>query len=354
MSDSADSPESAGATDPGTDAPAGDDPDADGGTPAQVSSPDYHNENHTAAQTCGWTANAMRGEGKCYKNIWYGIESHRCIQMTPVVKCNERCVFCWRDHQGHAYELDDVEWDDPEAVVDASLELQKKLLSGFGGNDEVPRERFEEAMEPRHVAISLDGEPTLYPYLPELIDAFHDRDITTFLVSNGTNPDVLRECDPTQLYVSVDAPERHTFDEVVKAVEDDAWERLLETMDVLAEKDETRTVLRTTLIKGENMHHPDWYAGFYGQADPDFVELKAYMHVGHSRGRLDRSSMPDHEEVAEFARSVGEYMPGFTEVKEVPPSRVALLSKTSDTWVPKLKKDSEFWERDPVSGTAGD
>jgi len=205
-------------------------------------------------------------------------------------------------------------------------------------------------MEPRHVAISLDGEPTLYPYLPELIEAFHDRDITTFLVSNGTRPEMLRDCDPTQLYVSVDAPERHTFDQVVGAMEEDAWEKLLETMDVLADKDETRTVLRTTLVKGENMRNPDWYAGFYQQADPDFIELKAYMHVGHSRGRLDRSAMPEHEEVIEFAEDVREYMPGFDEVMGVPASRVALLSQTSDTWVPKLQKDSEFWERDPVTG----
>ena len=33
----------------------------------QVSDPDYHSENHTAAQTCGWTANALRGEDRCYK-----------------------------------------------------------------------------------------------------------------------------------------------------------------------------------------------------------------------------------------------------------------------------------------------
>ncbi len=318
--------------------------------PMQVDSPAYHSENHTAAQTCGWTANALRGEGKCYKNIFYGIESHRCIQMTPVVRCNERCVFCWRDHRGHAYELDEVQWDDPEAVVDASITLQKKLLSGFGGNDEVPREVFEQAMEPRHVAISLDGEPTLYPYLPELIQAFHDRDITTFLVSNGTRPDVIRECDPTQLYVSVDAAERWTFDQVVKAIEDDAWENLLETMDILATKEETRTVLRTTLVQGENMRDPDWYAAFYERADPDFIELKAYMHVGHSRGRLDRSSMPDHEAVVAFTEEIQEYMPEHTELKQVPASRVALLAKTGDTWVPKLKKGSEFWARDPVTG----
>jgi len=323
--------------------------DSEGG-PKQVDDPNYHSVDHTAVQTCGWTKNALRGRGRCYKNIFYGIESHRCIQMTPVVKCNERCVFCWRDHAGHAYELDGVEWDDPEAVVDASIELQRKLLSGFGGNDEVPREVFEEAMEPRHVAISLDGEPTLYPHLPELIEAFHERDITTFLVTNGTRPDVVRECDPTQLYVSVDAPERATFDEVVGAMEEDAWEKLVETMDVLAEKDGTRTVLRTTLVEGENMRDPDWYAAFFRRADPDFVELKAYMHVGHSRGRLDRSAMPDHEDVRAFAEDVMGYMPDHDVLKEVPPSRVALLSKTEDTWVPKLNRDSDFWARDPVVG----
>jgi tRNA wybutosine-synthesizing protein 1 len=321
--------------------------DSEGG-PKQVGDPNYHSVNHTAAQTCGWTKNALNGEGKCYKNIFYGIQSHRCIQMTPVVKCNERCVFCWRDHAGHAYELGDVEWDDPEAVVDASIELQRKLLSGFGGNENVPRERFEEAMEPRHVAISLDGEPTLYPYLPELIEAFHDRDITTFLVSNGTKPEMLAECEPTQLYVSVDAADRQTFDGTVKAVEDDAWDRLIETLDVLAEKENTRTVIRTTLVNGENMHTPAWYAAMCSRAQADFVELKAYMHVGHSRGRLDRESMPDHDEVVAFAEEMQEFLP-HDELKEVPASRVAMLARDADTWVPKLKHDSDFWARDAVA-----
>jgi tRNA wybutosine-synthesizing protein 1 len=316
---------------------------ADG--PMQVSEPDYHSEGHTAVQACGWTKNALRGEGRCYKNQFYGIRSHRCIQMTPVVRCNERCVFCWRDHTGHAYELDGVEWDDPEAVVDASLDLQRKILSGFGGNDDVPRERFEEAMEPRHVAISLDGEPTLYPYLPELIEAYHDRGITTFLVTNGTRPDVLREADPTQLYVSVDAADRETFEAVVRPAEDDAWERLRETMDVLADKAETRTVIRTTCIDGHNMGRPPEFAEFYRRADPDFVELKAYMHVGHSRNRLDRDAMPDHEDVVAFAKRVREHMPAHDVLKDVPASRVALLARDADTWIPSLEGDGEF--RDP-------
>jgi len=314
--------------------------------PKQVDDPNYHSVDHTAVQTCGWTKNALRGEGKCYKNIFYGIQSHRCIQMTPVVKCNERCVFCWRDHAGHAYELGDVEWDDPEAVADASIELQQKLLSGFGGNDQVPREVFEDAMEPRHVAISLDGEPTLYPYLPELIEAFHDRDITTFLVSNGTRPEVLAECDPTQLYVSVDAPDRGTFESTVKAVEDGAWDALIDTLDVLAGKDETRTVIRTTLVGGHNVHRPAWYAAMCDRADADFVELKAYMHVGHSRGRLDRENMPSHEAVVDFAKRVQAFLPGHDVLKEVPPSRVAMLAREADTWIQRLQAGSEFWERE--------
>jgi len=320
--------------------------DADG--PKQISDPDYHSVNHTAAQTCGWTDNALRGEGKCYKYAFYGIESHRCMQMTPVVKCNERCVFCWRDHAGHAYELDGVEWDEPEAVVDASIELQRKLLSGYGGNDQVPEDVFDQAMEPRHVAISLDGEPTLYPYLPELIEAFHDRDITTFLVSNGTNPDVLDRCDPTQLYVSVDAPDRGTFESTVKPVEANLWERLIDTLDVLAGKSETRTVIRTTLVGGENDHRPAWYAAMCDRADADFIELKAYMHIGHSRGRLDRDAMLDHEDVLAFAEAVGEHLPDHDVSKDVPRSRVALLATHADTWVPKLDKDSAFWTQDPL------
>ena len=36
----------------------------------QISKPDYHMENHTACQTCGWTKNAIKGEGKCYKYVF--------------------------------------------------------------------------------------------------------------------------------------------------------------------------------------------------------------------------------------------------------------------------------------------
>ncbi|MEF8901765.1 MAG: 4-demethylwyosine synthase TYW1, partial [Halovenus sp.] len=79
------------------------------------------------------------------------------------------------------------------------------------------------------------------------------------------------------------------------------------------------------------------------RARADFVELKAYMHVGHSRGRLDRDSMPEHEDVVAFAEELGAFLP-HDELREVPASRVAMLARDDDTWVPKLKKSSEFWD----------
>ncbi len=324
----------------------GDSGGGDDGGVQQVGKPDYHMEEHTACQTCGWTKNDIKGEGKCYKYVFYGIESHRCVQMTPVVTCNERCVFCWRDHEGHAWEVE-ADWQDPEDVVDASIELQRKLLGGYKGNPDVPMEKFERAMEPRHVAISLDGEPTLYPYLPELIDEYHDRGMTTFLVSNGTDPEMIERCEPTQTYISVDAADPDTFDDVVRAEDDDAWSQLQETLDVLADKD-GRTVLRNTLIEGWNDGDVEGYAELFERADADFIEVKGYMHVGHSRSRLDRDAMPDHDDVVDFTRELQQHVPHDV-LKQVPRSNVALLAHTEDTWVPKLEKDSEFWRDDSAA-----
>ena len=158
---------------------------------------------------------------------------------------------------------------------------------------------------------------------------------------------MLADCDPTQLYVSVDAADRHTFDRTVKAVEDDAWPKLLDTLDVLAEKEETRTVIRTTLVEGVNDHTPEWYATMCRRADVDFLELKAYMHVGHSRGRLDYDNSPSHERVRAFTEAVADFLPDHDTFREVPESRVTLLARDSNTMVPELKGGSDFWAADP-------
>jgi wyosine [tRNA(Phe)-imidazoG37] synthetase (radical SAM superfamily) len=74
----------------------------------------------------------------------------------------------------------------------------------------------EEAIRPKHVAISYDGEPTMYRRIPDLVSEFRKRGISTFLVTNGTFPERIKEmretCSlPTQLYVTVAAPDRETY-----------------------------------------------------------------------------------------------------------------------------------------------
>ncbi|MFW6436433.1 MAG: 4-demethylwyosine synthase TYW1 [Halococcoides sp.] len=281
---------------------------------------------HLAVQTCGWTDSSLQCEGACYKNAFYGIASHRCLQMTPVQTCNERCVFCWRDHADHGVP-EDRTWADPERVADESIARHRRLVSGYGGNEDVPRDRFEESRDPRHVAISLDGEPTLYPHLPGLIEAYRERGLSTFLVTNGTRPSRLADCDPTQLYCSVDAPDPETFQEIVQPMHDDAWDSLGESLDVLASKDRPRTAIRITLVAGHNDHDPAGYARLIERADADVVELKAYMHVGHSRDRLARDRMPDHEAVCAFADRVATHL-DHDRRADVSASRVALLARS--------------------------
>jgi tRNA wybutosine-synthesizing protein 1 len=60
--------------------------------------------------------------------------------------------------------------------------------------------------------------------------------------------------------------------------------------------------------------------------------------------------MPDHDEVVAFAEAVQSHMPEHDVLKAVPASRVALLAKDEDTWVPTLQKDSDFWAEDVHAG----
>ena len=86
---------------------------------------------HSAVQTCRWTKKSIRDEGVCYKEKFYGIDSHRCCQMTPAVMwCPNKCLHCWR-----AIELtlgDKLnEEDSPKDIIDGCIKAQRKLLQGF-------------------------------------------------------------------------------------------------------------------------------------------------------------------------------------------------------------------------------
>ncbi len=278
---------------------------------------------HSAVKTCLWLRHAMNGQGFCYKSRFYGIQSHRCLQMTPTLVCNQRCLFCWRPTEVPVPAPE--EWDSPEKIVEESISCQRKLITGFGGSPNAIKERWIESSEPNNVAISLSGEPTFYPYLPELIREYEKRGFTTFLVTNGTIPDMLARVSPSQLYMSLDAPDLETYLKVCQPRSAALWEKVNESLSLLKQKN-SRTVIRTTLVKGENMFKPEGYAELIKKASPDFVEIKAYMHLGFSRLRLDRSSMPTHAEVLEFSQALAKYL-GYEIADESEISRVVLLSK---------------------------
>ncbi len=277
---------------------------------------------HGAVKTCLWLNKSMRNAGSCYKSKFYGISSHRCIQMTPTLICNHRCLHCWR-----AIEVPvevPKEWDSPQEIVESCLAEQRRLVSGYGGSEFMDRTKWKEAFAPKHVAISLSGEPTLYPYLPELIEEFHKKELTTFVVTNGTNPEMVEKLNPTQLYISLNAPDRETYGKVCAPL-GDTWENIMQSLEVMKDSG-TRTAVRITLTKGVNMVNPEGFASLIRLAEPDYVELKAYMHLGFSRKRLTLDNMPSHEDVLCFSKKVAEVL-GYCIADESKNSRVVLLSK---------------------------
>lgn len=281
--------------------------------------------NHAAAKICHWTKQSILDKGVCYKEKFYGIESHRCLQMAPAVpNCQQKCEFCWRD-LSYTQTQWEGEYDDPKTIIDEAVKAQNNLLCGFFGNDKANKEKLEESKTPTNAAISLAGEPMLYPEIDELIAEFNRRNFTTFVVSNGQCVDKLKnlENEPYQLYLSLDAPTKKIYNDVCQPQISEGWDNLNQSLDTLASFN-SRTCIRTTCVKGRNMTNPEKYAKLIKKASPDFVEIKAYMCVGSSRHRLTPDNMPTFDEVKSFAQKIGENC-GKKIVNESEVSRVVLL-----------------------------
>ncbi len=282
--------------------------------------------NHSAVKVCHWTRERLLKGRPCYKSQFYGIASHRCLQMTPSVSwCQHSCVFCWRPVEHTLGAEIDVELDEPSFVAEKCIEKQRELLSGYWGEERASYREVREANEPKHVAISLAGEPTNYPHISELIEEFHGRGMTTFLVTNGQHPERLEDVNPTQLYLSLIAYDESLYKRVNAPRSKDGWKKLNESLEVMSGKDGKR-VIRITLVRGYNLEHPEKFADLILKAEPDYVEPKGYVHVGFSRKRLQRSDMPTYAEVMSFGAKLAESI-GYGIKDSSDDSKVVLLSK---------------------------
>lgn len=309
---------------------------------------------HSAVKKCLWVHNALTQGRFCYKCKFYGIESHRCVQFTPATLwCWNACLHCWRVRpqdlglrEQDLISLPSV--DDPEVIADLAIEEHRRTVSGY--RNVAPKTMWEEAMNPKHVAISLTGEPTLYPRLSELIKVFHSKGLTTFLVTRGIRPEVLAslEEEPTQLYVSLETWNKEMYDFFNKPLVNKGWEKTLETLELLPSFS-SPTVLRITLIKGFNMSEKDikGFARLIDKASPTYIEPKAYMHVGGSTGRLSRDNMPSMKEVLSFAERLA-IETGYEVASYSVPSRVALLTRLTGPVIRYGKGCPEAWETEEI------
>jgi tRNA wybutosine-synthesizing protein 1 len=284
--------------------------------------------NHSGVKLCHWMRQSLLYDRECYKQTFYGIQSHRCLQMTPTIHhCTHTCLFCWRFQNFTEQELTEV--DNPSFILDEAITAQRKLITGFKGDARCNQQKWKEANHPTMLACSLSGEPTLYPQLGELFDICHRKGITTFLVTNGTTPKILEKLDPLpkQLYVSVVAPNEEVYKKICSPLITNGWKKFNQTLELLPSLN-SRIVLRHTLVKNWNMKdkYIEDYKRVDNKADPLFIEPKGYVFVGYSRKRMNLSNMPSHENVRNFGKKLANSM-SYEFIMEKPDSRVVLLGK---------------------------
>ena len=284
--------------------------------------------NHSAIKTCHYCSAAVKGNDVCYKNTFYNIASWRCIQATVTLDlCNLRCRWCWRDIN-YGTSSGSMFTDEPQDIVEGFIKEHKNVMMGFYGSNKVNKDRLDETMSPKHVALSLTGDACLYPRLPELIKGIHNKDMTSFVVTNGTITHMTKRLvnqQPTQLYITLPAPNKETYLKMCNPIAGNyGWENILESLYLL--ENFKRSAVRLTLVKNMNMFNPHEYAKILEDKGFKFLELKSAMPVGDARYRMEYSEMPSHEEIRKFGQDICK-INKWKIIDEKQESRVVLIMK---------------------------
>ena len=195
--------------------------------------------------------------------------------------------------------------DEPEMLVNGAIEKHVSMINELKGLPGLITERWHAAFTPRHCALSLVGEPIMYPHINQFVRLLHEKEISSFLVTNAQFPDKIAELEPlTQLYVSVDAASKESLREVDRPLFKDFWERFLSCLQQLKKKGQ-RTVYRMTLVKAYNMEEVNGYVDLINVGEPDFIEVKGVTFCGKSDGSdLTMKNVPWHTEVRAFAAAL--------------------------------------------------
>lgn len=293
---------------------------------------------HSGVKLCRWTKSMLRGRGGCYKHTFYGIESHRCMETTPSLACANKCVFCWRHHTNPV----GTEWrwkmDPAEKILEESVEKHQNMIRQFRGVPGVKPERYEEGLAVKHCALSLVGEPIMYPEINAFIRLLHRQKISSFLVTNAQFPQEIRSLVPvTQLYVSVDASTKDGLKKIDRPLFKDFWPRFLDSLRALGEKRQ-RTVYRLTLVKAWNVEEMLAYSELVALGQPDFIEVKGVTYCGESSAStLTMANVPWHQEVVAFVQQLADMLPQYEIACEHEHSNCLLIAHT------KFKVGGDWW-----------
>ena len=301
----------------------------------QLKKAKYGVSDHSTVELCHWTKKSFKHEGSCYKHKFYGISTHRCMEFSPAgMHCENRCVYCWRPMEFYdSLKMEPEHVSEPEEILKNLMKEREKLIMGYYGDSRNDKQRLDESLLPSHYAISLSGEPTMYPKLPELIKYLKSLEATksVFLVTNGQEPEMIQrlqeeEALPTQLYLSTNAADYESFMRINKPKYNDSWERWNKTLDMLKHLD-TRTVLRITLIRNYNDQKEmiPTFASMFDKSSPHFIEIKSYMHIGRATNRLEYSNMLEMDEVRKFSQDIAKNSKVFSIMDESFVSRIVVL-----------------------------
>lgn len=281
--------------------------------------------NHSAVKVCTWTKKMIKNQGGCYKFVFYGIRSHQCLQMTTSMFCASRCKFCWRGLKAPVAKSWYGPIDSPKHIINHSIDEHLGLLEGIAGYKKANSKFLSERKEIRHVALSLTGEPITYPKIDEILNQFHNREISTFLVTNAQYPEQIEKIrNITQLYLSIDAPNKELLKKIDRPIFEDYYERMLKCLDLLKTR-KYRTCIRLSLIKGENMGDIEGYAKLIKRGNPHFIELKSYVWVGASQKNYTVQNMPYMKDLEEFKDKLLKLLPDYEFAASHEPSRALLL-----------------------------
>ena len=178
------------------------------------------------------------------------------------------------DPNTDAYELDaDIKCclssrDEIELLVNRELTTPKEIMK-----------THNEALNPNHAAISLDGEPLLYPRVSGLVHQFRKRGMTTFIVTNSTLPEKIEQMDslPSQFYFTLPAPNEQIYKRTCRPMVRNGWEKINKSLE-LVDSLSTRTLIRLTAIKNLNLREDflNEYIKIIDRANPNFFEIKGF------------------------------------------------------------------------------